>query len=530
MTLRYTTTIIALLLLAPLCSGAAEPRDIADFKRQLSEQQKQIDELRAMLQIQQALLARIASEAKQPRIELASLQPVIPAALPVSKLETFEVQALPTAPPAVNIRKMEDSLKSLGSDVEKIGRNLGGIAFSGYFRYRFDAQLRHANSFAPGLQNVRSRYRLRLNLDKEFSSKFRFRLQLATGPYLSQLTDDTDFGAFGVKAPFSIAEAYVAYSPISKITLKAGRMRDAFADDSRFVWDDDIRLNGFDESIVLPIKGGSLFKSIELRSGQYIITNPNTLIVPPDSTATPSPYARAGFPVGSRVGAANLFHPGIVAKGDLGSGWSQQLIFDTQVWRNPNQFALASTSLAPAGLINTAIGITLPGAIAASSNGLTTPGGPMFTAPDFTIARIDYRLDRTNFFTLRGKPVPGYMQFQAARNLSASFLRDSVMGTISIGATKKFGDMRFLYAYALKDANSLIGQFTDEDMGTGNSSNSAVHSLRFDFGLAKFLSWQNLLYIQDARRGSNASQRFFVVTPRGTNTTFRYQGQLVFTF
>ena len=154
----------------------------------------------------------------------------------------------------------------------------------------------------------------------------------------------------------------------------------------------------------------------------------------------------------------------------------------------------------------------------------------MFTAPDFTIARIDYRLDRSSFFTLHGKPVPGYMQFQAARNLSASFLRDSVMGTISVGATKKFGDMRFLYSYALKDANSLIGQFTDEDMGTGNSSNSVVHGLRFDFGLARFLSWQNFLYIQDARRGSNPTQRLFLVTPRGANTTFRYQGQLVFTF
>ena len=107
MTLRYTTTILAMLLLTPLSFGADEHADVADLKRQLSEQQKQIDELRAMLQTQQALLARIAPEAKQPRIELASLQPVIPAALPAPRPETFEAQVLPTGPPAANIRKME---------------------------------------------------------------------------------------------------------------------------------------------------------------------------------------------------------------------------------------------------------------------------------------------------------------------------------------------------------------------------------------------------------------------------------------
>ena len=126
-----------MLLLAPLTMAADESSELADLKKQLSGQQKQIDELRAMLQTQQAMLARIAPEPK-PRIELASLQPVIPAALTTSRPEIFEAQALPAMSTTQDIGKMENSLKSLGADVEKIGRNLGGIAFSGYFRYRFD--------------------------------------------------------------------------------------------------------------------------------------------------------------------------------------------------------------------------------------------------------------------------------------------------------------------------------------------------------------------------------------------------------
>ena len=51
--------------------------------------------------------------------------------------------------------------------VDGILRSLRGFRFSGDFRYRFDLQDRSANSTAAALQNARSRYRLRLNFDKD---------------------------------------------------------------------------------------------------------------------------------------------------------------------------------------------------------------------------------------------------------------------------------------------------------------------------------------------------------------------------
>ncbi len=517
--------------------SAETDQELKALKQQLADQQKQIDQLRAMLQAQQNILARFNSETK-PRVELASLQPVIPSTLiTMPKAGAFEMATL-TSPlaapvpvtPGPDIAKLEQDLKGLNTEVGKIGKNLGGFIFSGDFRYRFDLQDRHANGFAGALQNARSRYRVRLNVDKELTPKWKFHFQLSTSPYVNQTTNDQDFAAFGAKQPFSVAEASIAYNPNKNVTLKVGRMREVFADDTRFIWDDDIRFNGFEENILIPIEGGKIFKSMELRAGEYILTNPNTLIVPADSTATPSPYARAGFPVGTRVGAANLFNPGVVLKGDLGNGWTHQFVFDTQVWRNPNQIALASTSFVPAGLVNGALGITLSGAFAASSNGLTTAGGPRFTANDFTIPRIHYRIDRSNFLTIHGKKVPGYVEFLASRNTSANFLRDAIMGNLSIGSTKKFGDIRFLYSYSIKDANSLIGQFTDDDLGTQYTVNMAAHQFRVDIGLTKFLSWQNLFWIQDARRASNPAQNFFVLVPRGANTNYRYLGQFAFTF
>jgi hypothetical protein len=126
--------------------------------------------------------------------------------------------------------------------------------------------------------------------------------------------------------------------------------------------------------------------------------------------------------------------------------------------------------------------------------------------------------------------MPLWFDFQASRNLRARFLEDAVMGTINFGAVKKVGDVRFLYQYAIKDANSLISQLTDDDLGTGSGVNIAVHALRFDVGLTKFLQWQNLLFIQHQRRGNDPAQLFFVPLQRGANATFRYLGQLAFTF
>lgn len=536
---KLTQALLALCLVvttSAVLPAAETGQELKVLKQQLADQQKQIDQLRAMLEAQQNLLTRFTPEAK-PRVEVASLQPVIPTtSVAARKAGAFETATLtppgPVVPttPVPDIAKIELDVKGLNTEVGKIGKNLGGFIFSGDFRYRFDAQLRHSNSLTGALQNVRNRYRVRLNVDKELSPKFKFHFQLSTSPYVNQITNDQDFAAFGAKAPFSVAEAFMTYTPNKTLTVKVGRMKEVFADDTRFVWDDDIRFNGFEQNIMVPIKGGTFFKSMEFRAGEYILTNPNTLIVPADSAATPSPYARAGFPVGSRVGAANLYDLGVVFKGSLGGAWSHQFIFDTQVWRNPNQIALASTALAPAGLVNSALGITLSGAFAASSNGLTTAGGPKFTADGFTIPRIHYKIERPDFLTIHGKKVPGYVEFLASRNTSATFLRDAIMGNISIGSTKKPGDVRFLYSYSIKDANSLIGQFTDDDLGTQYTVNMAAHQFRVDIGLTKFLSWQNLFWIQEARRASNPAQNFFVLVPRGANTNFRYLGQFAFTF
>jgi hypothetical protein len=242
-----------------------------------------------------------------------------------------------------------------------------------------------------------------------------------------------------------------------------------------------------------------------------------------------SPLVTAGFDPGQKVRDAMLFHPGMAIRGTLGEHWSHQLTADAQIYRNPNQIAVASLTSGFPILASNGLGIALSGPMTGTGNATTTAGGAIFTAPSFQIVRVAYRVERKGL-TWRGREMPFWLDVQTSRNTGANSLQDAIMVSANFGTVKKFGDTRFLYQFAIKDANALISQFTDDDLGTGTGVNIATHAVRFDFGLTRFLQWQNLVFVQHERRPTNPAEQFFVPLQRGANATYRYLGQLAFTF
>ncbi len=423
--------------------------------------------------------------------------------------------------PQASTAQAEDVSKKL----DTLANSLGGFKLSGDFRFRADMQARKGNAVAGPVQNVRSRYRIRLNADKDLDSDFRFHIQLSTGPYNVQTTNDQEFGAMAVKQPFAIAEAFIDYHPSSRLSLRGGRMEEVFADNSRFLWDDDVRFNGFQQtaSMALPSRA---FNKIEFRAAEYFLSNPN---VPLLAAAATSPFVTAGYQPGQKVRDANLFHPGLLVTGNLGTRWTHQATADIQLYRNQNQIQLSSTAVGFPAVINNSVGFALSGPISAFGNATTTPGGAIYNAPRFQIARLAYRITNSGI-TLRGREMPLYVDLQASRNVGTHWLRDAIMATANFGQIRQFGDVRFLYQFAIKDPNAIIAQFTDDDLGTGLTTNIAVHAVRFDLGLTRSLQWQNLFFIQNERRTNNPAAQFFVPVQRGANTTYRYLGQLAFSF
>jgi putative porin len=487
------------------------------LEEELRQQNKMLTEMRATIAEQQRVIETLSAKA-------------------TSEERRGEQNTVASAPVTVATPSAQNQTPTLEDRVKKVENKvlaIGPFRFSGDFRLRFDGTFRKANptppaGFAPltHLQNARFRYRLRLNLDTDVDSRISFHGQLSTGPINNPLTLDQEFGETTARHPFFINEAWIDFHPNRSIQLQGGRVQEIFADNSRFLFDDDIRFNGFNEKYTFSFKNNGLrVSSLELRAGQYILSNPNVAIV-----TAGSPLALAGATVGSTGRSSNLFHQGLLVNQKYNEKWSGQFGGDVQLYRNPNQIQLASTASGVALIVQNGLGIALSGPLAGTGNATTTSGGAIYTARSFQIARLTYRLNWAGF-QKGGHSFPVTFNFQAARNVGIGLpQRDAMLASFQIGKVAQRGDMLFAYVYAMKGANSLISQVTDDDLGTGSGVNIRTHLFRFDYGLAKKVTWQTLFFIQNELRNSGDFPNFFVPLNAFTPRQYRVQESIVFAF
>jgi len=485
---------------------------------ELEKQNLKLDQLQKTIADQQvaiqALLERLTTGAKSSGAEVD--QPVVAASTTSEKDSAVTTQTA----------TVEQRLSKLEGQALKIGP----LRVSGDFRLRFDGIFRSAtdptNPPVTHSQNARARYRLRINFDTDLYPTLSFHSQLATGPINNALTLDQDFSGVTARHPFFINEAWVDYHPVKAVQLQAGRLQEVFADNSRFLFDDDIRFNGFNEKYVLALKKNAAhFSNIDFRAGQYILTNPNVAIITPGS-----PLARAGQVVGTAGRSANLFHQGVLFNQTFNDRWSDQFGGDIQLYRNPNQIQLTSTADGVVLLVQAGLGLALSGPLTGTGNATTTPGGAIYTAPGFQVARLSYRLNYAGF-EKAGHKFPVVFNLQFARNVATGLNeRDAMLAALQVGRITKKGDTSFLYVFSIKGANSLISQVTDDDLGTSTGVNIRTNHFRFEYGIARKVTLQSLFFIQNSLRSSGQYPNFFVPLSSFVPATYRLQQQIVFSF
>ena len=105
-----------------------------------------------------------------------------------------------------------------------------------------------------------------------------------------------------------------------------------------------------------------------------------------------------------------------------------------------------------------------------------------------------------------------------------------MLAAAQVGRITKRGDTSFLYVFAIKGANSIISQVTDDDLGTGTGVNIRTSHFRFEYGLAKKVTFQSLVFIQEQLRNSGQFPKFFVPLGAFAPRTYRFQEQLLFSF
>jgi hypothetical protein len=489
---------------------------VRQLESELERQNLKLDQLQKTLMEQQATIQALLDKLSTPAATSAK-------AAETTATLTAHSDAAPAEPQTPTV---EQRLAKVEGQVPKIGP----VRFSGDFRLRFDGIYRSA-THAPDpplehVQNARARYRLRLNFDTDLYPNLSFHGQLATGPLNNQLSTNQDFTSITARAPFSLSEAWIEYRPTKSIQLQGGRVQDVFADNSRFLFDDDIRFNGFNERYTATFKSNAAYlSSLEFRAGQYILSTPNVAVIAPNS-----PLARAGEVVGTAGRSARLFHQGLLMNQTFNKRWSSQLGGDIQLYDHPNQIQLASTQDGLVLLVQPGLGIALSGPLPGTGNATTTPGGVVYTAPGFQVARLTYRLNYAGF-THDDHAFPVTFNVQLARNVATSLNeRDAMLAALQVGRITKRGDTSFLYVFAIKGANSLISQVTDDDLGTNTGVNIRTSHFRFEYGISRKVTFQSLFFIQNSLRRSGQFPNFFVPLGDFAPRTYRLQQQLVFSF
>jgi hypothetical protein len=492
---------------------------VRQLESELERQNAKLDQLQKALMDQQstiqALLDKLSAQTNPPGSGAKATE--------TSATITTHSDAVAGEPQTPTV---EQRLAKVEGQVLKIGP----VRLSGDFRLRFDGTFRSAteppNPPLEHVQNARGRYRLRLNFDTDIYPNLSFHGQLATGPLNNQLSTNQDFTSITARAPFSLSEAWIEYRPAKSLQLQGGRVQDVFADNSRFLFDDDIRFNGFNERYTASFKPNAVrLSSLEFRAGQYILSTPNVAVIAPNS-----PLARAGEIVGTAGRSATLFHQGLLANQTFNKRWSSQLGGDIQLYNHPNQIQLASTQDGLVLLVQPGLGIALSGPLPGTGNATTTPGGVVYTAPGFQIARLTYRLNYAGF-THGDHAFPVTFNVQLARNVATGLNeRDAMLTALQVGRITKRGDTSFLYVFAIKGANSLISQVTDDDLGTGTGVNIRTSHFRFEYGISRKVTFQSLFFIQNSLRRSGQFPNFFVPLGDFAPRTYRVQQQLVFAF
>ncbi|HEU0253726.1 MAG TPA: putative porin [Pyrinomonadaceae bacterium] len=491
---------------------------VRHLESELERQNSKLDQLQKTLEEQQ-LTIKVLLE------KLSAAQPAA-AAVVAKEAETAKPGTATTAAVEPEPQNVEQRLAKVEGQVLKIGP----VRVSGDFRLRFDGIFRPATEppdpRLEHVQNARARYRFRLNFDTDIYPNLSFHAQLATGPLNNPLSTNQDFTSITARAPMSLSEAWIEYRPTKSIQLQAGRVLDIFADNSRFLFDDDLRFNGFNERYTASFKPNSArLSSLEFRAGQYILSTPNVAVIAPNS-----PLARAGDVVGTAGRSAMLFHQGVLANQTFDKKWNSQIGADIQLYRHPNHIQLASTNDGLVLLVQPGLGIALSGPLPGTGNATTTAGGPMYTAPGFQVARITYRLNYAGF-TRGDHAFPITFNVQLARNVATGLNeRDAMLTALQIGRITKRGDTAFMYVFTIKGANALISQVTDDDLGTGTGVNIRTSHFRFEYGISRKVTFQSLFFVQNSLRRSGQYPNFFVPLGDFAPTTYRVQQQLVFSF
>lgn len=263
-------------------SGDAGDASLEDVRRQVREQQVEIERLRAAVAEQTRLLSDLlarsrqdatATNAAQVREAAYSVDGVtVTGSLASSPQQSGAAAKNPQTeqpPLEARVSALEQQSKKSGETLSK----LGAITFSGDVRLRYESQsgLLNAlpNAESPSIvgnelsERGRARVRARLALRGTIGKQFDWGLRLATGTTPDVISSNQTLTDFFGRKSFAVDQAFISYkpSPVPGLRLQAGKFETPWLFTEMTI-DGDVMPEGLNETYSRDFKHSGALKNL----------------------------------------------------------------------------------------------------------------------------------------------------------------------------------------------------------------------------------------------------------------------------
>ena len=245
--------------------------DLDEIRRQLREQQQELERMRATITEQSQLIDELRRRTAQAAPEQQTI--VNGGAKPGEISATDALPAAAAPGDAAGQAQADERLKSVEEQVKKntetIARQLGTITFSGDFRLRYESIFGQLNATANGnnpliLGNVMSsrnrfRIRARLNIRGRIGTEFDWGLRLGTSSFADTISNNQTLTDFFNRKPFGLDNMYIAWTPrrLPGLRVQGGKF-DVPWIRTEMTIDNDLNPEGLSQAYSRPFKNRAL--------------------------------------------------------------------------------------------------------------------------------------------------------------------------------------------------------------------------------------------------------------------------------
>jgi hypothetical protein len=540
--------------------------EMEEVRRQLREQQQELERMRAIVVQQSGLIESLRQRVEQTEQRTTAQAGVI---------NTNEIAVSDTTARAAAQQKPQGSETTTDARLsrveeqtkktsETLAKQLGSISFSGDLRLQFETFLNQLNNSANGADptivgnnlSARNRFRLRARLAMRgaIGKEFDWGLRLATGSLDDVISENHILTDFYNRKQFALDQAYLAWTPrrVPGLRLQGGKF-DAPWLRTEMTFDNDVMPEGLSQSYSRDFKN-SAFRNLTLVAWELpflertsaFVRNANGTVNVDLSRRNGRDLALYGAQIRARLEPSKKVALTLTAADHFYSG--TQFITPIQFFGNqfqiPVTITIPATATTPAQTVTTTATITRDLLVSGNGNlGLSTASNNATNrdgrlSSGFNLADFIARLDLSH-----SKRFPVMMLLNFVTNtqvhdvvtagpggrdlLVPNHENNGYWAEIQVGKAKERGDLQFGYTFIRIEKDAVLTPFNFSEL----AQQSDVRGQRINFSYTTdprvTLSFTTLI-----TQRPNGLNGVFGATPPGSlnRPTYRLQFDTIFRF